>query len=142
MPARSLRALALLAALAATPAGCAPNNDRPKTVPVQGKVTFKGEPVTKGTVTFQADSGQSAVGQIQPDGTYRLGSFEQNDGAIPGHYKVMIIANDADPTKIPGSSPGYKPPRDLVPRKYGSFETSGLEADVAEGKTAIDFELK
>ena len=44
--------------------------------------------------------------------------------------------------RMPGSSPGYKPPKDLVPKKYSQFETSGLEATVAKDKTSYDFDLK
>ena len=54
----------------------------------------------------------------------------------------MIIANDGDPTLMPGSSPGYKPPKDLIPKKYGTLATSGLEADVTKDKPTIDFPLK
>ena len=64
------------------------------------------------------------------------------DGAVPGHHKAMIIANDADPTLMPGSSPGYKTPKDLVPKKYGQLDTSGLEATVTKEKTTYDFDLK
>jgi hypothetical protein len=135
-------ALALSALLATPLWGCGSNTDkRPETVPVQGKVTYKGQPVPKGTITFHSDSGEAATGEIQTDGSYRLSTFADKDGAIPGHHKVMIIANDADPTLMPGSSPGYKPPKDLVPPKYGKLETSGLEATVSKEKTAYDFDL-
>jgi len=136
------RALALLALLAASTWGCGSKSERPETLPVQGKVTYKGQPVPKGTVTFQSDSGQTATGEIQSDGTYKLSTFAEGDGALPGHHKVMIIANDADPTLMPGSSPGYKPPKDLVPKKYEKLETSGLQADVTKDKSSIDFDLK
>lgn len=136
------RALALLALLAAPTWGCGSKSERPATLPVQGKVTYKGQPVSKGTVTFQSDAGQTATGEIQPDGTYQLSTFVERDGALPGHHKVMIIANDADPTLMPGSSPGYKPPKELVPKKYENLETSGLDADVAKDKPSYDFELK
>ena len=137
------RALALAAILSGLTGGCGPSAEsHPETVPVQGKVTYKGQPVPKGTITFQPDAGQPATGEIQPDGSYRLGTFGQGDGAVPGHHRVMIIANTADPTKIPGSSPGYVEPRDLVPKSYGQIDTSGLAADVTKDKTTYDFDLK
>ena len=141
---RLSRALALftLPILAAFSWGCGSESERPATFSVQGKVSYKGQPVTKGTVTFESDSGQTATGEIQPDGTYQLSSFAKDDGALPGHHKVMVIANDADPTLMPGSSPGYKPPKDLVPKKYSQFNTSGLEATVAKDKPSYDFDLK
>jgi hypothetical protein len=42
---------------------------------------------------------------------------------------------------IPGSTPGYKPGKDLVPKKYNSVDTSGLEATVSKDKPTIDFDL-
>ena len=115
---------------------------RPKTYPVQGKVTYKGEPVPKGTITFQPDQGQPSVADIQPDGTYRLSTFKEGDGAVAGHHRVFVIANTADPTKIPGSSPGWTPPKDLVPTKYNKPETSGLKATVSEEQKEYNFDLK
>lgn len=122
--------------------GCSESVERPRTFPVGGKVTYNGQPVPKGTVTFQPDRGDPAVGEIQSDGTYQLSTFAKGDGAVPGHYKVFIVANTADPTKIPGSTPGWTPPKDLVPKKYNVAETSGLEATVSEDKKEINFDLK
>jgi len=136
------RALALCAILSGGTSGCGPSERHPETVPVQGKVIYKGQPVPRGTITFQPDTGPPATGDIQADGTYRVGTFGPGDGAILGHHRVMIIANTADPTKIPGSSPGYVAPRDLVPRSYGQVDTSGLAVDVTKDKTAYDFDLK
>jgi hypothetical protein len=123
--------------------GCGPGEDpRPETIPVQGKVTYQNQPVPKGTITFQPAGGQAAVGEIQPDGSYSLSTFGEKDGAVPGAHKVMIVANTGDPTKMP-SSPGYVVPKDLVPKKYSSVLTSGLQADVSKDKTTpYDFDLK
>jgi hypothetical protein len=122
--------------------GCTETIERPQTFPVGGKVTYKGQPVPKGTVTFQPDQGQPAVGDIQSDGSYKLSTFVDGDGALPGHHKVFIIANTADPTMIPGSTPGWTPPKDIVPKKYNKVGTSGLEANVSKDKADIDFDLK
>ena len=139
---RPTSTLALLAILSVPAWGCGSKSAHPETVPVHGKVTYKGQPVAKGTITFQSDGGQAATGEIQPDGAYQLSTFSERDGALPGHHKVMIIADDSDPTQMPGSSPGYKTPKALVPKKYETFEKSGLEANVTKDKPDIDFELK
>jgi hypothetical protein len=136
-----VRAAALAALLIGPIWGCAEPLERPKTFPVRGKVTHKGQPVPKGTITFQPDQGQPAVGDIQPDGTYQLTTFSPGDGAVAGHYRVFVIANTADPTKMPGSSPGWTPPKDLVPQKYSKPETSGLETTVSEDKKEYNFDL-
>src|SRR4051812_3798056 len=49
---------------------------------VQGKVTFKGQPVKEGTVTFlNTKDGGAAEAAINPDGTYVV-----QGGAVAGDY--------------------------------------------------------
>jgi hypothetical protein len=69
-----------------------------KTVPVSGKVTLGGEPLTAGVVVFTPDAGKgntskwTASGVIGKDGTYTL-QTDTKDGAPPGWYKVSINTN-------------------------------------------------
>jgi hypothetical protein len=142
MPSSQTYAFVLSATLTILLASCGPTESHPETVPVKGKVAYNGEPVPKGTVTFQPDDGQAAVGEIQPDGSYELATFGPKDGAVLGHHKVMIIANTGNPNMIPGSTPGYVKPKDLIPKKYNQLQTSGLEATVSKDKTTFDFDLK
>jgi len=62
--------------------------------PVHGIVYLDGEPAKElagGTVTFNSpELHKSASGQIQADGSYRLGSTKKDDGAIPGKYQVSV----------------------------------------------------
>lgn len=138
----SSRTLAPAIALVVLASGCGGSGSEfPATVPVSGKVTHKGEPVTKGSITFLSESGHTAVGELGPDGTYTLSSFGQGDGAVPGRHRVVVVATDAPVNMMPGSTPGYKPPEDLVPKKYNKPETSGLQAEVSADKSAYDFDL-
>lgn len=128
--------------LAGVLAGCGVDEaPRPETVPVKGKVMFRGEPLTKGRISFYPNEGQPAVGAIQPDGTFALSTFEDGDGAVPGHHRVLVSATDGDPSLIPGS-PGYKEPKSLVPKRYMSMTDSGLEADVSRERREFTFDLK
>src|SRR4051794_18550874 len=74
-------ALFLLAACAgcgAKGAGTLPN-----LIPVKGKVTFKGQPLTKGTVHFEPDDyGGPAAGQLQADGSFVLTTAKEGDGVV------------------------------------------------------------
>src|SRR5947207_2737410 len=71
---------------------------------VQGKVTFKGQPVKEGTVTFlNTKEGGAAEAAINPDGTYVVQS-----GAVVGDYdkveiKPLMEMKDTDPGKTPPS---------------------------------------
>ena len=119
------RAAALAATFLVTAWGCGSASEHPETVPVQGKVTYKGAPVPKGTISFLSDGGDVAIGEIQPDGYYKLSSFGEGDGAVPGHAKVSIVANTGDPHMIPGSSPGYVNPKTWCPRSTTSPRPRG-----------------
>ncbi len=142
MRTRQTASLLALALLMASGVGCGPSNpDQPDTLPVGGKVTYKGKPVPKGTITFQSDGGRMATGEIQEDGTYSLTTARPGDGAVAGHHRVSIVANEGDPTLMP-SSPGYVRPKNLVPVKYNQPEQSGIEANVTKDSKEIDFDLK
>jgi len=130
-------------------AGC--NTQR--TAPVSGNVTYEGNPVPEGTITFfPREGGRPATGTIHADGTYVLSSMVPGDGVPPGEYAVAIEArrvHDSAPMptslqeEIEGVGQGAPPPKIewLVPINYSSAETSGLTATVEPGKNVIDFAL-
>ncbi len=75
-------------------AGCGGDPSKPKLGKVSGTVTYKGQPVTSGTVRFTPDAskggetGQVASGQIESDGSYELTTFDTGDGAILGQHVI------------------------------------------------------
>ena len=88
--------------------------------PVRGVVTLNDKPFTQGGVMFaplakddDANSGKSAVGRIQADGTYTLTTFEKNDGAVVGEHWVTIVNHDED--NVPKGVPEFA--RIQVPEK-------------------------
>jgi hypothetical protein len=95
------------------------------TAPVKGTVTFKGKPLTKGRVVFEPDgAGKEASGEIQPDGSFVLTTYQKDDGAVIGTHHVSIITNEK-----------------TVPAKYGSGNTSKIEIEVSQGKADYPIEL-
>ena len=142
----TLSSLAIL--FCAFSGGC--GSGHPETFPVAGKITYDGQPVTQGTVVFYPEEGRSAMGTIAADGSYRLTTFEDGDGALPGRHTVTItaIAQSASaPASMEeemehgmlGSMEGSI--RWLVPERYSRRETSELTADVPTEGGTIDFEL-
>lgn len=129
----------LVALLAAT-AGC---GSRLPLGEVTGRVTFNGEPVTKGTVIFQASYGPQAVGGLDEQGNYRLNMPTVGEGAIVGENVVSIMP----PTDIaiigmpeyPGAPPKVR--FDNIPEKFRRPQTSGLTREVKPGSNVFDFEL-
>ena len=121
----------------------------PKTAPVVGKVTVAGKPVTTGTVMFwPTGGGPPATGQIGPDGSYRLTTQPNSDGAVPGAHQVTIkaVQGEAGPKSFDEERAGKLGAASaqvqwLVPRRYEDRQTSPLTAEVKPGPNTIDFNL-
>jgi hypothetical protein len=66
------------------------------------------------------------VGQVGPDGRFRLTTYVHEDGAPPGSYAVTVF------WAVPAKG-GDSFDRILVPQRYLNPATSGLRAEVPEG---------
>ena len=114
--------------------GCGSN------VHLKGKVTFSDDdsPLPAGTVMFDSGS-HNAFGNINPDGTFVVGSLKANDGLPPGNYKVCI----AGAVKLlPNPDNVYPPPEEqLIDKRYEKFETSGLAITVDSSSKRYDFSI-
>lgn len=149
--------ITILAVAGLTPvAGCGDDEGIGKRYPVSGTVTYNGQPLEKGTINFQAIAadGRSAGGDIQ-GGEYRLMTQSPGDGALPGKYRVSITAKDVDMSKVEATSKkqggtlpskkdlgqAFQKSKRLIPARYESASTSGLEAEVKEGSNTFDFPL-
>lgn len=119
-------------------AGC--GSGRSGTAIVRGKVTFNGKPVPNGTVNFIPDTGPSASGEIQADGSYTLTTYKPGDGAVPGTHKVTVVAMQDQTTRLPEERSPLPPP--IVPVKYTSLATTDLTANVEDKENTINFDLK
>lgn len=120
---------AFLLLLAGGAGGCG-SGDRPyvaPTLPVKGKVTYNGKPLTRGNINFQpVDIGREANGSIQPDGTFVLTTFKDGDGAVPGVHRVAVTDTG----------------RVALPSRYRSASSSKFEVEVTEGKSEYAIDLK
>jgi len=99
-------------------------------VSVKGTVQFPdGTPLTRGDVQFLTPTFVGS-GQIQPDGSYVIGSLKEADGLPKGTYTITVRAYE-DQGNTAGISPeNVKPVQPLVDLKYSSPQTSGLTCDV------------
>ena len=111
--------------------------------PVTGKVTYKGQPLTKGAITFVATDrkGTGAMGLINDKGEYTLKSDVNSPGARPGKYKVRVESWQTEPGMGGGKVTAGK---SAIPEKYMATASTGLEATVKDQSEpqAIDFDLK
>lgn len=138
--------------LAFTLAGCGSDPGRPKLGQVNGKVTYKGKPVTSGEVIFTPatgkgnETGHVATGKIASDGSYSLGTFDPGDGAVLGEHVVTVQVLDQkaeDMGKMkPDGTFDYVLPKSVVPQKYASVGTSPLRCKVEESGTRFDIDMK
>ena len=106
-------------------------------VPAEGRVTLDGKPIEFGSVMVQPAAGPAAQGKINGDGTFRLGTFKPDDGAIPGTATVRVMCRK-DVTQ-PGGEKAYGP--SLIPDRYTRFDTSGITVEIKAGMTPLEISL-
>jgi len=121
---------------------------------VSGKVTYKGQPVEKGTIVFEptdVTKARVASGAIE-NGFYTLTTTGEKDGALPGDYKVCIISRSVDMSGVEANRKGgagrqddvykaEKKAQNLIPPKYQRTDSSGLTFKVEEKSNTKNFEL-
>lgn len=119
-----------------TVAGCGGDSN---IAPVSGKVLLDGQPLPQGLVTTLPAAGRGARGVIQSDGSFKLGTLTESDGAVIGMHQVSVIAYDKPANAGPESGPGKL----MIPEKYVSPATSELTIEVkADGENSPVLELK
>ena len=127
-----LIALALTAILLVPYWGCgAGGTATPALLPVKGKVTYKGRPLTNGMVRFEPEGyGRMARGKLQSDGTFVLTTLKDGDGVVAGHHRVSITGFE----KSLANDPALK--------KYTSPNTSRLTVEVDQEHIEFPLDLK
>ena len=103
---------------------------------VTGKVTDEtGQPIEglAGSEIMFEGASSSSVGEIQPDGSYRLYTNKPGDGVPPGEYKVYFPRRRIDSEREAPQS---------IEAKFEKLETSALEAKVEPTSNRFDFHVK
>ncbi|MFO0846454.1 MAG: carboxypeptidase-like regulatory domain-containing protein [Gemmataceae bacterium] len=107
---------------------------RKPTFPVSGKVVLGDKPVANATVVFHPAGGDANElrprATTQADGTFRLTTYDGNDGAPAGEYRVTVEL-------WLSSGRGDEGPTSRLPAKFARPETSGLAATVAAGPNEL-----
>lgn len=144
---RILSAIAACLALASL-TGCGGDSGK---ATISGKVTYKGAPVTGGTLTLYAESGTPYPVNINPNGTFNVSDVPT------GQRTVSISTDNVQTNQGYTMPPGVTPPKDSpappqidtstlpkkvdIPAKYKDPKTSGLTWDIKGGKQSKDFDL-
>jgi hypothetical protein len=132
-------------------------------IPVTGKVTLDGTPISGAVITFQpveGGTGMPAVGTTDSSGQYTVTDMRSESlgsGAVAGEYKVGVMwykpdpndtsqatgetAGDANTDDDKASHQQVSGPDSLLPVAYNSPDSSGLTASVKAGSSTFDFDL-
>jgi hypothetical protein len=107
-------------------------------------VTYQGQPVTGGSVTFSPIAGQegsavgkAAAGNVQSDGTFTLGTYSQTDGAVVGRHRVSYAA----PLPELPAGKELQPGESMPPSPYDGLVPREAEVEVKSGSNDIQIEL-
>jgi hypothetical protein len=144
-------------------AGCG-NKDH--TIRVGGMVTWEdGTPIGQAQVEFMPQGdGKPATGFTDDNGRFDLTTNNQNDGAVPGRYKVIVVKRDVqkalggeagtpdDVTKAMAkfaadAKAGKRSNKSaaastLLPEIYSSVKTTPLQWTVESGGAEVKLTLK
>ena len=113
--------------LVALVAGC--SNDRLPTYAVQGQVVFSdGSPVRTGSIELKSvQHGVQARGDIASDGAFQLTTYAENDGAVEGVHKCVVVQ-----LVMVEELANFKPSTEgVVDPRFGSYSTSDLECRIS-----------
>ncbi|MCI0748493.1 MAG: hypothetical protein L0Y58_24055 [Verrucomicrobia subdivision 3 bacterium] len=112
--------------------GCAKSSD---TVAVGGKVSYRGEPLVNGAVTFFPAMGRPVSAPTTPEGEYTA-------QLAPGEYDVVVNVGAELPPGFKEGDP-LPPPKIVLPPEYTIRARSTLKATVtAADQEPIDFALE
>lgn len=117
--------------------GCGGDSGELPTVPVSGTLNVDGKPVSKGTVHFHPEKGPAATGFVQ-DGKFKLTTYKEGDGAIPGKTRVAVEVVEEVPMKD-----GDTTSKSLIPAKFMNPDKSGLRLEVRpSGYSNLQIDIK
>jgi len=139
-----LRATLFLAALSALLLPSCRREVSVPVYPVRGNVLYKGRPAIGATVVFhclETASGGRPVPQavVATDGSFRLSTYTQHDGASPGRYAVTIQW-PSDAAKEEDGTPAGP---DRLGRRYADPKRTPLQVEIrAEPNELEPFHVK
>jgi hypothetical protein len=116
------------------------DEDLPRTYPVSGLVTYKGQPIDEAQVTFYPQGpGNPGTGRTEPNGRFVLTTYDALDGAVPGIHVVTVqLFPEGGLPGMEVETTGATP----IPLKYADQATSTLTAEVkTDGANDIKLEL-
>ena len=109
--------------------------------PVRGTVTYRGKPLERGRVTFtpeQGTPGPQAVGNIRPDGSFRMKTVGREGASIGWHHVTVHLRRELTPEE----EREMVRPESLIPERYSRFSESPLRFRVEAGDNEYPIALE
>lgn len=110
---------------------------RPKTVNVSGVVVYKQQPVAGANVVFHPQAHEhGAAGVTDSSGRFTLRTFDANDGAVPGEFKVTVTKIEIQGTgaeDAPAVGETVVKETMALPAKYADQYKTDLTVTVRDG---------
>jgi hypothetical protein len=126
--------------LMATLVGCGDGRVKLPTARVTGTVSYRGKPLSFGTIVFCHPSGQAAGASLAANGTFELAAFQGQNQVAVECYKGQ---ENGKFKGRPGGAIWREPGSSLIPERYGELTTSGLAFEVKPGENdKAEFLLK
>lgn len=128
--------------------GC---GDGLRRVPVQGKITVRGQALDNASLQFLpigGTKGEGGIGRSDAQGNYSLtGSRDGARGVVPGQYRVRVsrlVEENGTPLPADARDADYPNSRESIPGAYVSIDGSPLTVTVPEagGTLNLDIPLK
>ncbi len=123
--------------------GCGNTTRKVAVYPVQGEVKFDGAPATGAFVVFHPKGTPDPEvprprAQVQSDGSFKLTTFDENDGAPSGEYAVTV-----EWRKLVTEGGDVHAGPDVIPKPYGKAESTPLKVSIQSGANALPaFDIK
>lgn len=123
--------------------GCGQTEQRRDVVPVRGQVFWQSKPAAGALVVLCPDGAAAAAGWPEgypravagEDGSFRIGTYDQEDGAPEGQYKVTITWMMPSPKSERSDSEALTV--DRLAGKYGDPAASAFSVTVAAPESEL-----
>jgi len=124
-------ATAVLLFLAELFVGCS-SEDRLKVYPVEGQITFNGQPLANALVVLHPKDTSNpkllaARGQTDAAGTFKVSTYDSQDGAPVGSYAVTVEYYQL----LDKGNGGFEPGPNVLPPRLASPQTTDIVVEVA-----------
>ncbi len=138
---KSLRGLFLCGFMMALTIASGCGTGAPPKAQAKGKVTFNGEPVKGGTITFApfAGSGFQGIGKVKDDGTFVMMTEKEGDGAPIGKG-ILAYAPEAIPWDPPEWDGKGEPPQ-APKNQFDGLVPKQTDIEIKAGDNDITVEL-